>query len=202
MASPSAVNMFSTPVRLWFVRGLSHLVRLPGFLAGFFQPVPQASDLELPSLSLCDCRGVGLGITSAMRAETTVRCFSSGGLSVVVVSVSLGFNSPLYCLWWRGKILRYQVAPPLPAFPDALCPLKMHGQFTNIDGSSLFPFLSFFFFFPFFPPPLPLPTACSWQFSTSIYCKMQPWEYKLLNGCYDGSLNGSHSLLHHLQSPW
>lgn len=69
---------------------------------------------------------------------------------MVVVSVSLGFNSPLYCLWWRGKILRYQVAPPLPASPDALCPLKMHGQFTNVDGSSLFPFLSFFFFFPFF----------------------------------------------------
>lgn len=74
-------------------RGLPHLVRLSGFPAGFFRPVPQASNRELPSLSLCDCRGVGLDFTSPVRAETTVRCFSHTGLSVV--SVSLGFNSPL-----------------------------------------------------------------------------------------------------------
>lgn len=117
-----AVNKFSTSVRFWYVEG--SFSPLSGFLAGFFRPVPQASNLELPSLSLCACRGVGLDIASPVRAKTTVRCCSHAGLSVV--SVSLGFNSPQYCLWWSGKILRYQLATPLPASPGALRALEMH----------------------------------------------------------------------------
>lgn len=79
-----AVSMLSTSVRFTLWRGLSHPIRLNGFLVGFFRSVLQASHSELTSLSLCKCREVVLNTTSR---DTTVRCFSNAGLLAVSVSI-------------------------------------------------------------------------------------------------------------------
>lgn len=82
--------------------------------------------------------GIKLGVTFTQFVQLQWRgtwyhksCETRGSCEVLfpcraVSGVCVGFNSPGCCLWWTGKILRYQVAPPRPASSNALCVLKMH----------------------------------------------------------------------------